>query len=120
MRVTSEGRVGRNFFVRILGKVFYDKTDAACIVLYRQQLEAGMMKNQSVRWEEALTWFSRERSICLSLQGSEKLYEPLTVLHDHLDVLRRGKFYIEFNSKHANKNLECLVLTCLTIYRERV
>jgi hypothetical protein len=41
--------LGGIFSVRILCKIFYDKTDAACIVHYHHQLEAAMMKNQSVR-----------------------------------------------------------------------
>lgn len=95
---------GEELFVRILCKVFYDKTDVACIVHYHQQLEAGMMKNQSVRWEEMLTWCSRGRNICLSVQRSEKSYEPLTVLHDHLDVLRSGGFYPGFYVRHRTLN----------------
>jgi hypothetical protein len=92
------------FSVRILCKVFYDKTDAACIVHFHQQVEAGVMKNQSVRWEETLRWCSCERNICLSLQRSEKMSEPLTVLRDHLEDLRRGDFYPRSYVRHRNLN----------------
>ena len=62
------------------------------------------MKNQIVRWEETLRWCSCKRNICLSLQRSEKRFEPLTVLHDRLEDLHRGHFYPGSFVRHRNLN----------------